>query len=94
MTTATLETILFCCDHCDHEIKLSADLAGRRGKCPSCREVIRVPGRRQREESPGDRAFEAELAARARAHDLRTIFLCSVLGLGFLRFVLALGRAY
>lgn len=37
--------ILFACGQCTASIRIRADHAGRKGKCPQCREVIRVPSR-------------------------------------------------
>jgi phage FluMu protein Com len=37
------EKISFSCGHCRKSIRIGAKHAGRKGKCPRCREVIRVP---------------------------------------------------
>jgi hypothetical protein len=36
--------IQFACEHCSHSLTVSRRFAGRRGRCPSCREKIVVPG--------------------------------------------------
>jgi uncharacterized paraquat-inducible protein A len=40
------ETVTFVCDHCERRIRIPSECAGRRGKCPRCETVIRVPGRK------------------------------------------------
>src|SRR5437879_5433237 len=40
---ASTQTIEFTCPFCDEELKLSADLAGKKTPCPSCTRVITVP---------------------------------------------------
>jgi len=49
MTTVSGKTVakaspasLFCCDHCDYEMPVKPDLAGRRARCPKCGQVGRV----------------------------------------------------
>jgi predicted RNA-binding Zn-ribbon protein involved in translation (DUF1610 family) len=35
--------IRFCCEHCGHKISVRDEHAGKRGKCPSCADVVTVP---------------------------------------------------
>ena len=35
--------IEFSCPHCGRELKLKDEAAGKRGRCPGCRNVITVP---------------------------------------------------
>ena len=44
--------IRFACHHCDKSLHIKADLAGRRGVCPSCRGRFRIPAQDARQSSP------------------------------------------
>jgi hypothetical protein len=46
------KTVDFICPFCDEELKLSADLAGKKTPCPKCTRVIAVP--KLQEEKPRD----------------------------------------
>jgi hypothetical protein len=37
------ETVLLLCPHCEAVSKLPGEFAGRKGKCPKCKGVVRVP---------------------------------------------------
>jgi hypothetical protein len=41
--TAAAKTIDFTCPFCDEELKLPADLSGKKTPCPKCTKVIKVP---------------------------------------------------
>jgi hypothetical protein len=36
--------IRFACGACEHVLEVSAALAGKRGRCTSCKSIVRVPG--------------------------------------------------
>jgi hypothetical protein len=44
------KSIEFSCGNCEREIRVAADLAGRRGACPGCRSALRVPTPERRAE--------------------------------------------
>lgn len=35
--------IVFCCQHCNHRLRVPEDVAGKRIKCPQCQQVLRIP---------------------------------------------------
>jgi hypothetical protein len=40
---ANPQFIEFNCPACDEKVKMSAELAGKRGQCPECRNIVKVP---------------------------------------------------
>ncbi|MBF0119129.1 MAG: tetratricopeptide repeat protein [Desulfobacterales bacterium] len=38
-----LNKISFKCEHCGHSLFVSAESAGRKGRCPKCREAMIIP---------------------------------------------------
>lgn len=65
---AEVKTIDFNCPYCDEPIQLSADLAGKRGQCPECKNIIKVPDLVKKD--PKDwRKVETRLPSGARLPD-------------------------
>lgn len=48
MATQESAKIRFTCSGCEHVIRVPTSHTGRRGKCPRCKALIRVPGERPR----------------------------------------------
>ncbi len=46
------DTFEFTCPFCDEEVKVAADMAGKREPCPSCKQILKVPV--PQEEKPKD----------------------------------------
>src|SRR5437868_8458599 len=43
LEAAVTKTIDFTCPFCDEELKLPADLGGKKAPCPKCTKVIKIP---------------------------------------------------
>lgn len=69
-TATAAATIRFTCGDCDHVIRVPTSQAGRKGKCPRCKVVVRVPGSKQRKPIDDDTevlssSFQADPELRA-----------------------------
>lgn len=50
--------ITFHCAHCGHRVKVKDEYAGKKGRCPSCREILAIP--EESEDARSDTASAAE----------------------------------
>ncbi|MBI3822134.1 MAG: prolyl oligopeptidase family serine peptidase [Planctomycetes bacterium] len=68
------------CDNCDKQIKLDEDFGGKSIRCPRCKEVVRVRGRRQQEDDDDDR--REQRSGRRRKQQSGSMALWIGLGVG------------
>lgn len=83
-TREKVKAIKFRCGECDRSIRVAAKLAGRRGTCPSCRAVVRVPGERsarprRRERRPEEAAPAPQVAFELTVQQKLLVFASATL---------------
>src|SRR3954469_9299938 len=52
------ELITFRCTKCEHVLKIGAEKAGRKAKCPKCGEGLTIPGGKETAQQKYDRELE------------------------------------
>jgi len=62
---AAPDPIAVSCEHCDHALQVPAEHAGKRVRCPACKEPVRIPGGRPESRSVQPRRRSSRRVAAA-----------------------------